>query len=100
MSSGIHDPDVSPVSLGEGKRFGPVVAEIAPGPFVKLALNAKAGHMAADRILGGRRSDPVSTITHEVNVRARPRRAPSWTMWASFRTIMLRQIAGCLLAGF
>ena len=49
---GVHDPDVVAVALGEGECFGSVVAEVAPGPFVKFAGDAEAGHVGADQVLG------------------------------------------------
>ena len=49
---GVYDPDVVAVSPGEGQRLRPVVAEVKPRPFVKLARDAKTGHVVADHVLG------------------------------------------------
>jgi hypothetical protein len=49
---GVDDPDVVAVPLGESQCLGPVVAEIAPRSFVKFTRDTKAGHMAADHVLG------------------------------------------------
>lgn len=49
---GVHHPDVVAVALGEGQRFGPVGAEVAPRTFVELTGNAEAVHVGADQLLG------------------------------------------------
>jgi hypothetical protein len=49
---GVDDPDVVTAALGEVERLGPVVAEIAPGPFVQLTGDAAAAHVIADQVLG------------------------------------------------
>jgi hypothetical protein len=85
------------MALGEGKRLGSVVTEVAPRAFVKLTGMPRLSMWLRTRSWVPS-SEPVSTITHELMYGATTS-STSATMCTSFYTIMFRQIVGRAVTG-